>query len=171
MPFQGDCTKRRLENNQVYTHKSSHSWSGLYTESPAAAQPAHTSATGLMDFPIVTSLPSASDAQHAQRWGWKASLWAFAFKGGRINIYLQTIDLRMLEFPNTPWLLWGTAARTGVTQSRHSGAIASCGFQRTVAQRRIKEWHLQKMGWNIKKLAWKCQRKGVKNATSTHIWN
>lgn len=34
--------------------------------------------------------------------GRKGSLWAFTFKGEKINIYLQKIDLRMLEFPNIP---------------------------------------------------------------------
>lgn len=34
--------------------------------------------------------------------GRKGSVWAFTFKGKKINIYLQKTDLRMLEFSNTP---------------------------------------------------------------------
>lgn len=51
--------------------------------------------------------------------GWKGSLWAFTFKGKKINTYLQKIDLRMPGVPKHSQLLRGTAARTGVTQGRH----------------------------------------------------
>jgi hypothetical protein len=56
----------------------------------------------LKDFPADTSESLASDAQHAQRQELKGSLWAFMFKGRKISIHLQKIDLRMLEFLNTP---------------------------------------------------------------------
>ena len=84
--------------------------------------------------------------------GRKGSLWAFTFKGKKINIYLQKIDLRMLEFP---YILGYSEAQLPGQEShngRHSGAMASCGFQRTMAQRRIKERHLQKIELNAEKL-------------------
>lgn len=65
-----------------------HLWSSPYSETPAIAQPAHTSATGLMDFPIVTSVPSASDAQHAQRRG---------AKGLTLGLYIQRRENQYLS--------------------------------------------------------------------------
>ena len=91
--------------------------------------------------------------------GWKGSLWAFTFKGKKINIYLQKIDLRMLEFPNPP--SYSEAQPPGQESHKEdaSRAMAACGFQRPVAQRKIKEWHWQKE-LKVKKKALNSHRKG-----------
>lgn len=92
--------------------------------------------------------------------GWKGSLWAFTFKGKKINTYLQKIDLRMLEFPNTP--SYSEAQLPGQESHKEdtSRAMASCGFQRPVAQRKIKEWHRQKMELKVRKSFELSQKRG-----------
>lgn len=70
--FSGKHKVLTLERNQVCTHKLSPPTVQSIHRNPDAAQPAHTSSPGLMDFPEVTSVPSASDAQHAEMRGGRA---------------------------------------------------------------------------------------------------
>lgn len=157
-----------LKRNQVWTHKRSPPVVQSIHRKPAAAGPAHTSSTGLMDFPVVTPLPSASDAQHAQRRG---------EKGLTLGLYIQRQENQYLSpkdrskdagVPKHSQSLGGTAARTGVTRGRHKQGHGLMQIPGPAAQRRMKECQLQKVELKVKK-GLHCLRKGSEKKKSQKL--
>lgn len=155
-----------LERNQVCTHKLSPPTDQSIHRNPAAAQPAHTSSPGLMDFPVVASVPSASDAQHAQRWG---------VEGLTLGLYIQRQENQYLSpkdrskdagVPKHSQLLRGTAARTGVTQGRHKQGHGLMRIPEACGSEKDKGMASAEGIKSEKKKLWIVSEKGVKGKSN-----